>query len=74
MEDMKTIADTLLELDSLQSLRRGLRAGVLPSLRRVFVFGCVLGFRRVFADSSPGCFAACASTEALLDIPAVAPL
>ena len=71
---MKIIADTLLELDSLQSLRRGLRAGVLPSLRRVFGFGCVLGFCRVFAESSLGCFAACASTEALLDIPAVAPL
>ena len=74
MEDMKTIADTLLELDSLPSLRRGLRPGVLPNLRRVFGFGCVLRFCRVFAESSPVCFAACASTEALLDVLAVAPL
>ena len=71
---MKTLAETLLELDSLQSLRRGLRAGVLPSLRGVFGFGCVLRFCLVFAESLPGCFAACASTEDLLGITAVAPL
>ena len=71
---MKTIADTLLELDSLPSLRRGLCPGVLPSLRKFFGLGCVLRFCRVFAESLPGCFAACASTEALLGVPAVAPL
>ena len=74
---MKTFADNLLALDSSQNLRLGLRAEALPSLRRVFGSGCVLGLRInaqasdiifAFADSSLRFFAACASTVALLYI------
>ena len=80
---MKTFADNLLALDSSQSLRLGLRAVALPSLRRFFGLGCVLGLQLnarasleffAFADSSPLCFAACASTEASLDISSSDPL
>ena len=39
---MKTFADNLLAFDYSQSLRLGLRAWTLPSLRRFFGLGCVL--------------------------------
>jgi hypothetical protein len=42
---------TVAVLDSPPSLRLGLCAWVLPSLCRVSGSGCVLGFRRVFAES-----------------------
>jgi hypothetical protein len=48
---MKTVATTLHELESPPSLWLGLCAWVLPSLCRVSGEGCVLGFRRVFAES-----------------------